>query len=191
MLAIDSALTKPDGLVSLILASPALCIPRWLKDMQEYRSKLPLEVQEVLDEHEAKGTTESEEYQAAAMAFYQRHLCRLHPWPEPLERTLAGEGSVVYTTMWGPSEFFMTGNLLNYDRTARLGEIDILALFTCGRYDEAAPDTTAWYHSLLPGSEMVVFEQSAHMPHLEETELYLQTVRNFLRRVEQRSSSWI
>lgn len=180
MLAVDYALTKPAGLVSLILASPPLSIPRWLKDAADYRSSLPTEVQKVLDEHEANSTTDSEAYQAATMEFYQRHLCRLNPWPEPLQRAIAGEGTVVYNTMWGPNEFFMTGNLLNYDHTARLSEIDIPTLFTCGRYDEATPETTAWYQSLLPGSELVVFEQSAHLPHLEETESYLQTLRNFL-----------
>ncbi len=189
MLAVDYALTKPAGLMSLILASPPLSIPRWLKDLEIYRRELPVEVQQVLDEHEAKGATDSEEYQAATMEFYQRHLCRLDPWPEPLERGIAGEGTVVYNTMWGPTEFFMTGNLLHYDRTDRLGEIDIPTLFTCGRYDEATPDATAWYQSLLPKSELVVFEQSAHLPHLEETEGYLEMVRNFLQQVEQRSLS--
>jgi len=181
MLAIDYTLTKPGGIASLILASPALSIPQWLKDTNGYRSRLPLEVQHVLDEHEANATTDSEEYQAATMEFYKRHLCRLNPWPEPLQRASAGEGTTVYNTMWGPAEFFITGNLSNYDCTAHLGEIDIPALFTCGRYDEATPETTAWYQSLLPASKMVVFEQSAHMPHLEEKEHYLQTLRNFLR----------
>ncbi len=118
------------------------------------------------------------------MEFYQRYLCRLNPWPGPLERTLANEGTAVYTTMWGPAEFYMTGNLLNYDCTPQLKEIDIPTLLTCGRYDEATPETTAWYQSLLPKSELAVFEQSAHMAHLEETERYLQTVRNFLEKVE-------
>ena len=122
------------------------------------------------------------------MEFYQRHLCRLHPWPESLERTLAGEGTLVYQTMWGPSRVFMTGNLLHADCTPQLGEIEQPTLFTCGRYDEATPETTTWYHHLLPQSELAIFEQSAHMPHLEEPEHYLQTIRNFLRRIEQQLS---
>jgi len=185
MLAIDYALTKPDDLTSLILASPALSISRWLSDMEVYRKSLSPSVQKILEEHENNGTTDSEQYQQAAMEFYRRYLCRLHPWPESLERTIAGEGTAVYETMWGPSEFFMTGNLLNYDCTAHLDTIDVPTLFTCGRYDEATPETTAWYRSLLPNSEMVIFEQSAHMPHLEETERYLQVIRDFLWRVEQ------
>jgi proline-specific peptidase len=184
MLAVDYAQTKPDGLTSLILASPALSISHWLNDMDVYRKRLPLEVQKVLTEHEMNGTTDSEDYQHAAMEFYERYLCRLHPWPEPLERTIAGEGTLVYQTMWGPSEFFMTGNLLHADCTAQLGTIEQPTLFTCGRYDEATPETTAWYQSLLPQSELVIFEQSAHMPHLEETAHYLQTLRTFLWRIE-------
>jgi len=184
MLAADYALTKPNGLKSLILASPPLSIPRWLKDMERYRSSLPIEVQMVLGEHERNNTTDTEEYQEASMEFYHRYLCRLEPWPEPLERTLANEGASVYETMWGPSEFYMTGNLLDYDRTAQLKEIDIPTLFTCGRYDEATPEATIWYQSLLPKSEVAIFERSAHMAHLEETEPYLQVVQNFLQRVE-------
>ncbi|HZU68789.1 MAG TPA: proline iminopeptidase-family hydrolase [Ktedonobacteraceae bacterium] len=185
MLAVDYILTQPEGIRGLILASPALSIPRWLQDMEHYRQSLPLEVQRVFQEHESDGTTDSEHYQEAAMEFYQRYLCRLHPWPEPLERTFAGEGTMVYNTMWGPTEFYMTGNLLDYDCTPHLTEIANPTLFTCGRYDEATPETTAWYHRLIPQSEIVIFEQSAHMPHLEETERYIQAVRDFLRRVEQ------
>ncbi|HLX57869.1 MAG TPA: proline iminopeptidase-family hydrolase, partial [Ktedonobacteraceae bacterium] len=186
MLAVDYALTRPEGLVSLILASPPLCIARWLQDAADYRSRLPLEVQNILDRHEAAGTTDSEDYQWATMEYYRRHICRLKPWPDSLERARAAEGTVVYQTMWGPTEFFMTGNLLNYDRTARLHEINVPTLFTCGRYDEATPEATAWYQSFIPGSEMVCFEHSAHMPHLEETKGYLRVVRGFLDRVEQR-----
>ena len=58
------------------------------------------------------------------------------------------------------------------------------ALFLCGRYDEASPEATATYHREIPGSEMVIFEKSSHTPFLEEPELYLEVLRDFLRRVE-------
>jgi proline iminopeptidase len=88
--------------------------------------------------------------------------------------------------MWGPSECYATGNLKDYDRTGRLHEITVPTLFTCGQYDETTPGATAWYQSLLPGSEIVVFEHSAHVAHLEETERYLQVVRDFLKQVERK-----
>jgi len=39
----------------------------------------------------------------------------------------------------------------------------------------------------MPGSEMVVFEQSSHVPMLEEQDKYLAVVRDFLTRVEHRN----
>ncbi|MFQ5821111.1 MAG: proline iminopeptidase-family hydrolase [Candidatus Heimdallarchaeota archaeon] len=184
MLAVDYALTQPLGLVSLILASPCLSVPRWIEDVTIHKKQLPIEEQEVIDRHETAGTTDSEEYEEAVMVFYHRYLCRLDPWPAVLEHSLAGAGWEVYHTMWGPSEFFVTGNLKNYDRTSCLHEISISTLFTCGRYDEALPKTTAGYQSLIPGAKLVIFEQSSHMPHLEEKERYLQVVGEFLNKVE-------
>lgn len=184
MLATDYVLSGARGLRSLILASPPLSIPRWVDDMSTLRRTLPAEVQAVYDRHEAAGATDCLEYQAAMLHFYKRHVCRLEPWPDPLERAYAGVGLPVYHAMWGPSEFFVTGNLLDYDRTARLGEITIPTLFTCGRFDEATPQATSWYQSLVPGSELVIFEQSAHCAQLEETDRYLKCVGDFVRRAD-------
>lgn len=186
MLAIDYALTQPGGLVSLILASPALSIPRYLEDTSRQVADLPPEIQMTLKRHEAAGTIDSQEYQQAVEEYSQRYVVRLQPTPELLQRAAEGFGISVYRTMWGPNDFTSTGNLKHYDRTGRLQEITLPTLFTCGRYDGCTPAATAWYHSLMPGSEMVVFEQSAHVAHLGESDLYMQVVRDFLRRAEAR-----
>jgi proline-specific peptidase len=185
MLATDYALTRPPGLVSLILASPPLSIPRWLADADAYRAQLPAAVRDALDRHEAAGTIDSDEYRAATDAYYARHVCRAVPEPAEMTRAMAAMGHAVYAHMWGPNEFNMTGGTLRtYDRTPRLPELAVPTLFTCGRYDEATPEATAWYQSLVPGADLAVFAQSAHLPHLEEREAYLATVRQFVRRVE-------
>ena len=185
MLLVDYVLTKPAGVESIILASPCTSIPMWLQDTNRLRKQLPQSIQDVLDRHEAAGTVASPEYQWATNEYYKRHLCRMDPWPMAMERSMVKAGYPVYNTMWGPSEFNMTGgNLRYYDRTPRLYEIELPALWTCGRYDEAQPDTVAHYRDLLPGSELVVFENSSHTGHLEERERYMQVVRDFLARVE-------
>jgi proline iminopeptidase len=184
MLATDYVLTGVEGVRSLVLASPPLSIPRWIDDMKRLRSELPAEVQAVYDSHEAAGFTACLEYQAAMLHFYRRHVCRLDPWPDSLERAVAEVGGPVYSAMWGPSEFFVTGNLLDYDRTSRLGEITIPTLFTCGRFDEATPESTTFFHGLMPGSELAIFEKSAHCAHIEEQPAYLQRVREFLHKAE-------
>jgi proline iminopeptidase len=187
MLATDYALTPPVGLASLVLASPLLSTARWLADQAAYRRQLPADVRCTLDRCEATGATDSREYAAAMAVYFGQHGCRLETGPEALQHSSGGMNPAVYQAMWGPNEFCVTGNLADYDRTSRLGELALPVLLTCGRYDQAAPATVAWYQSLLPDAELAVFEQSAHMPHLEEPERYLATIRGFLRQVEARA----
>jgi proline iminopeptidase len=181
MLAVDYLLSSGSA-ASLILASPALSIPRWMEDAARLRKTLPADVQATLQHHEAAGTTETLRYRDATMQYYHRYLCRLDPWPEPMNRSHEASSGAVYREMWGPSEFYATGNLIDYDRTGRLSEVAAPTLYTCGRYDEATPEATAWYRSLTPTAELLVFERSAHMPHLEETHAYLAALRDFLNR---------
>ena len=86
MLAMDYFLTEPEGVVSLVMASPCISIPHWLEDCAQYRRQLPTEVQEVLDRHERAGTTDSEEYKEATEEFTRRHVRKMDPLPEVLAR---------------------------------------------------------------------------------------------------------
>ena len=184
MLGTDYYLAHPESIASLILSSPCLSIARWLQDCNTYRQQLPADVQEVLTRHEAAGTTDAQEYKDATEEFNKRHVLRLDPHPEPILKGRQMRGTVVYETMWGPNEFYMDGNLKEYDRSGDLHRIRVPTLYSCGRVDEAAPDTVAWYASLTPQAEFVVYEHSAHMPYWEETDRYISVVRDFLTRVE-------
>jgi L-proline amide hydrolase len=150
------------------------------------RKELPQEVEETLRHHEEAGTTDEVAYEEAMQAFEQRHVCRLDPWPEPLIRTFAKlmANHEVYNTMFGPSEFHATGTLKEWDIRDRLGEIQLPTLVTSGRYDEATPAIAETVHRGIAGSEWVIFEQSSHMPHLEEDE-YRRVVEDFMHRVEE------
>lgn len=86
--------------------------------------------------------------------------------------------------MWGPSEFHVTGNLKDFDCTLQLETIKIPTLYTCGRYDEATPASTEYFSSLTPISQFHVFENSAHMPYLEQPEEYVKVMKEFLESVD-------
>ena len=86
--------------------------------------------------------------------------------------------------MWGASEIHVTGTLKNWDVTNRLGEIRIPTLVLGGRCEEATPIPGETNQRGIPGSEWVIFENSSHVPQIEETERYLQVVNKFLNRVE-------
>ncbi|OGV72527.1 MAG: hypothetical protein A3K19_32840 [Lentisphaerae bacterium RIFOXYB12_FULL_65_16] len=185
MLAVDYMLTrKPTGVESLILSGPALSAPRFIADQQAYLEKMPETVRQTIRDCEARKDFASPQYQEAMMAYYRRHVCRLEPWPDCINRAFAGLGLEVYGHMWGPSEFTCTGTLANYDRTDRLKEIRIPVLFTCGEFDEATPATSAFYKSCLPGSELLVLKDASHMHPIEKPAEYLAAVRDFLRRAE-------
>jgi pimeloyl-ACP methyl ester carboxylesterase len=170
MLALEYALTRPDGLVALVLNSTPPSAPRWAEETRRLAAELP----PGLDGKEAD------------KEFWRRHVCRLEPEPAPLQRARRKFGKQVYEAMWGPNEFTVTGTLKDWDVSARLGEIEVPTLITSGRHDECTPAVVEILHRGIVGSEWVVFEESAHMPHHEETERYLDVVGSFLDRVEKR-----
>lgn len=175
---------KPSGVRSVILSSPCLSAERWKKDADHFLANLPEDVQLTITRNEEQATTDSEEYQTAMEEYYKRHVCRLDPLPSIIAESRAKANKDVYMTMWGPSEFSPQGNLKTYDCTPQLHEIQIPTLFVCGRYDEASPESTHYYQSLVPASELHVFEHSSHVSYLEETHEYVRVVRGFLSRME-------
>ncbi len=187
-LALEYLLTQPAGVQSLILANSAASTPRWIAEANRLRAELPGEVQQVLLKHEAAGTTDQPEYASATELYYRRHLCRRAPWPDCLTRTLdkLARSPEVYETLWGPSEFYCTGKLKDWDIEPRLGEVHAPTLILSGRSDESTPAINAVLRQQLPNSEWVLFEESSHTPHLEETGHYLQVVASFLERQAQR-----
>ena len=184
-LAIEYMLGKPAGVVSLVLASTSASIPQFVKEARKLIAELPGEMPECVRRLEAEGDFNNPEFETAIMEFYKRHFCRLDPWPESLMRSVENlGGNIVYETMNGPTEFTVIGNLKDWDRTERLGEIVAPTLITCGRYDELTPACSETLHEGITDSKMHVFEHSAHMAHLEETETYIQLVRQFFRDLE-------
>jgi proline iminopeptidase len=186
MLATDYLLTRPAGVRSVIFASPALSIPRWIADADTLLMTMPDSIQQTVARHEADGTFDAPEYQAAVLAFYERYLARRLPWSADVDSTFTQLSPMVYGTMWGPSEFTATGTLQDYDRTGRLGEITIPTLFTTGRHDEARPETVEYYRSLVPGAELAIIENAAHLTMQDDSAENVRVVRAFLRRVEER-----
>jgi len=184
LLAVEYMFTRPAGVSSLILAAPCLAAQRWGNDCRAYIRQLPENLRTAIETNEAVGNYGAEDYQHAMMEFYKRHLLRLDPWPECIHRTFAKMSMPIYAHMWGPSEFTINGTLKDYDCLARLGEISVPVLLTCGEFDEAAPATTELYHQQFVHSQLVVFKDASHEHHLEKKDEFNQTLRDFIAGVE-------
>jgi len=187
MLLTEYLLTDPQGVRSATFASPLFSTARWLADARERVAELPPEVQKVIEEQEAAGTTDSPEYLAAVMAFYHRFLLRQDPWPAVMDRMMGEEfGVAVYRHMWGPSEFTATGTLRDWDRMDALPGLSLPTLFTVGEFDETFPSTVEDYASRVPASRFEMIPGAGHLTFLDAPERNVQIVREFLREVEGR-----
>ncbi len=173
-----------EGIASLTLSSPLLSTPMWIEDANYLRQQLPEEVQRTLTEHEQAGSTDSEEYRQATQVFYERHIYAGEK-PAPLA-TCAGApwSKVIYETMWGPTEFYATGNLLDFDVTDRLHEIDVPVLFMAGEFDEARPERVAEFQKLIAGSRLEIIQDAAHASLSKKPDQYRQILRDFFADVE-------
>lgn len=181
-LAVEYMLRRPAGVASVVFASTSASIPEFRRECERLIGLLPEPHRDALRRHAARGEFRHPAYLAAQDAFYARHVCRLPEWPDCLKRTGANlDGNVVYDTINGPNEFTTIGNLRYWDRTADLPRITEPALITCGRHDELGPACAATLQRGLPQARTLIFEDSAHVAHLEEPEAYAAAVAAFLR----------
>ncbi|MEU5547329.1 proline iminopeptidase-family hydrolase [Streptomyces sioyaensis] len=182
MLAADHAADRPAGLRGLVIANAPASMPLWLREMDVLRKQLPPEVQETLLRHEAAGSTDTAEYFAAMRVFYDRHVCRILPWPRDYLATFMeiNDDPTVYHAMNGPNEFHVIGTLRDWSVEDRIPHIDVPTLLISGRYDEATPATVQPYFDRIPNVRWEIFEESSHMPHLEEPERFTSVLVDFL-----------
>jgi proline-specific peptidase len=184
MLALEYVLARPPGLVSLVLNSPPTSAETWMAEAARLRDELPEDVRRTLAEHEAAGTTDHPDYEAAEQVFWRRHILRVDSPPDFVLRGRAERGRQVYRSLWGVSEWNANGKLHDWDVRHRLLEIDVPTLVTSGRYDECTPVLAEEAQRGIPGAERVLFEESSHSAYVEEPERFRAVVRDFLERVE-------
>lgn len=177
MVALEHALTRPPSLRSLILSSTLACARSWAREAARLRDAMPEDLRRALSDPGDPA------YERADTAFFEQHVCTLGVTPE-IERMMEEKGTYVYEGLWGPNEWTLTEELARWDVRDRLSEIKVPVLITAGRHDLCTPAILAELHTGLPRAETVVFDDSAHMPYLEQPNHYRASLRAFLDRVD-------
>ncbi|RUS47284.1 alpha/beta fold hydrolase [Cohnella sp. AR92] len=78
----------------------------------------------------------------------------------------------------------------NYDVRGKLPKLNVPTLIVGARYDWITPvSQSEEMHRLIPGSELAIFEQSGHMPFIEEHDAFLAKVTGFLARDSKEESA--
>ncbi|KAF8175865.1 proline-specific peptidase [Pholiota molesta] len=182
MLGARHAARQPAGLKHLVLMSTPADMQLWIASQNYLRTKLPKDIQDVLDKHEKDGTTDSAEYKQAVGYFYSRYLCTLDPMPPAILACFAWieKDPTVYLTMNGPSEFHITGPLKDWTIVADAHKIIVPTLVTNGKMDEATDSVVRPFFKEIPKVKWVTFSESSHMAHYEERERFMEVVGDFL-----------
>jgi L-proline amide hydrolase len=182
MLGAEHAVRRPAGLRALVIANSPASMRTWVSEANKLRQHLPPEVQATLLRHEQGGTTDDPAYQAAVQVFYERHLCRVVPFPEEVLRTFAQleADPTVYHTMNGPSEFFVVGSLKDWTIEERLPAVTAPTLVISGEHDEATRECVRPYAERIAGARWEIFAGCSHLPHVEDTANCLRVIGEFL-----------
>lgn len=180
VLALEFSLRFPDRVRSLIAADTAFDLPRMERGFEQKKQALGIETVAMMARHEAGGSTDHPEYQAAVTLLMHRHVCRRHPWPDSLHWCLQNLGVEVFSSMFGPYFFQCSGSLRHWDRMDDLESVTMPVLLVHGEHDYIVPDLAAMARDRLPNAALALFAGCSHMPFFEDPELYLHTVNQFI-----------
>ena len=104
--------------------------------------------------------------------------------PDPNYDPVAGNTTLsweLYREMWGShGEFVIDGNLKSVEYTDRLSTIHVPTLVLCGDHDESDPSLSQTMHEKIAGSKLVILPQSGHMTFVDQPNLFIKTVDDFL-----------
>tara|TARA_B110000116_G_scaffold235427_1_gene220508 strand:- start:65 stop:943 length:879 start_codon:yes stop_codon:yes gene_type:complete len=179
-LSIEYALTYPDEIRSLILANTCGDLQHLTTELNRMREALGSETVAMMLHHEAMGTIDHPEYQAAITILNYRHVCRLKEWPSSLLASVDDWNMGPYGTMQGPNEFLYIGNLKDWNRISDMDSLEMPTLIITGTHDEIGPACASRMNNVLPNSEVIVFHNSSHVPFYEEPDLYFKELQIFL-----------
>jgi proline iminopeptidase len=185
MLAIEYALKYQKHLKALVISDMTASIASYIAYANQLRKALPPDILATLEKYEARGEYNAPEYEEAMFkGVYSRHICRLDPWPDPVERTFKHLNQKVYNTMQGPNEFVITGNFKDWDRWKDLPAIRVPTLLLGAEHDTMNPADIRRMGSLIKGSRVEICENGSHMAMYDDQERYFKGLLAFLRDVE-------
>ncbi|OJU80780.1 MAG: hypothetical protein BGO11_19440 [Solirubrobacterales bacterium 70-9] len=179
MLAQQFALDHPAKVRRLVVASSAAASDTIRKDSWALADALPAPHAAAIRAGEESGDRRSPHYRCAVRAFHARHMC-LVEYPEDVAVSFRETAMNVLDALLGPSDFSIDNRLRDWDIRSRLGSIEAPVLVTCGRHDQARPESARALAARLPRGRLQVFEKSAHLAFWEERDTYLAALASFL-----------
>jgi proline iminopeptidase len=87
--------------------------------------------------------------------------------------------------MQGPSEFGISGKLVNWDRKADLKTIKIPVLVIGAQYDTMDPDHMKWMSTQFPNGSFLYCHNGSHMAMYDDQQTYMKGLVRFIKGVNE------
>ena len=186
ILGMQYALKYQNKMKSLIVANMMASCPEYGKYAEEVLAKqMDPKVLAEVKAIEAKGDFNNPRYmELLTPNFYNEHLCRLNPWPEPVTRSFASTNQTIYVMMQGPSEFGIGGNLANWDIKNRLKEIRIPTLMIGAKHDTMDPKAMEEQSELVQHGRYLYCPNGSHLSMWDDQQVFMNGVITFIRDVD-------
>ena len=116
--------------------------------------------------------------------YYNQHICRLNPWPEPCTRSFKHGNNAIYALMQGPSEFGISGRLANWDIKERLQEIMTPTLMIGAKHDTMDPAAMEEQSKMVPNGRFLYCPNGSHLSMWDDQQVFMDGVIQFIRDVD-------
>ncbi len=160
-------------------------IPSYMAYTARLRAALPKDAVATLEKYEATNSYDAPEYQQVIKEVrYKRHLCRLDPWPEPVERAFRHVNTQVYNTMQGTTNSSSRATSRTGIAGTDLPKIKVPTLVIGAKYDEMNPDDIRREGEPDPELAPLICENGSHLAMWDDQEAYFEGLIDFLHDVE-------
>lgn len=185
VLALEYALHYQQHLRGLVISNMTAGVQSYLKRIETIKQQyLTAAERKRIAELEAAKDYDNPDYTAIVEdKVYAQMICRLHPWPEPVTRSVRLANQTIYNQMQGKSEFEVTGSLKDWERWDRLPEIKVKALTIGANYDEMDPADMRRMATLMSNATSAICPNGSHMALWDDQAIYFRHLLAFLRGV--------
>jgi proline iminopeptidase len=182
MLAYEYALEYPQHLRGVVISNRVASIPEYVRYVNKLRGEFSADIVKKMEQYEAKLDYDAPEYQQIIFnQLYRKYVCRLDPWPAPLETAFNTVNARIYNAMQEPNEFVVTGTFKDWDRTNDVHRIKTRALLMGARYDEMDPEEIRRIASLMPNAKAVISDRGSHLSMYDDQGWYFRELISFLK----------
>ena len=188
ILAMEYALKYQQHLKGLLVANMVASAPEYGKYADEVLAKQmdPSVLAEIRDIEARKDFSNPRFMELLQEHYYNQHICRLQPWPEPCTRSFKHGNNTIYTLMQGPSEFGISGRLATWDIKDRLKEIQTPTLMIGAKHDTMDPEAMEEQSKLVPHGRFLYCPNGSHLSMWDDQQVFMTGVIKFIHDVDER-----